>query len=275
MSERRRAVLVLPDAPLDPTLADARAAREDHEIVAVLAGDGGWYAALAVAGALSTEDAGTLLDAVRVAAASAPAAEQVVFPQTDAAWRRDARLVSALDGALALGDGQIHRSLDLGAYAVMTGTPAGVELLTSALPAISVGEQRYPLLLPARPSLHTPMALDVAPQMRAIAERLDWRMPDVTIIDGRGVRHTPWSTSPSALRDATEAQLVQTVRFAAALHVALREYAPDVIVIAGGSGILATVCAQLVVSEGYHGIRSRRAFAEAQRRRPLVLSMRH
>lgn len=240
-----------------------------------MAGDGGWYAALAIAGVLSADDAAALLDAVREAAASSPAADQVVYPQTDAAWRPDAHLAAALEGALALGDGQIHRSLDLGAYAVMTGTPAGVELLTSALPAISVGEQRYPLLLPARPALHTPMAASVAEAVLAVAERLDWRTPEVTLIDGRGSRHTPWSASPAALRETTQAQLVETVRFATALRVALREYAPDVIVIPGGSGILATVCAQLVVGEGYHAIRSRRAFAEAQRRRPLVLSMRH
>lgn len=275
MSERRRAVLVLPDAALEPTLEDARTARDDHDVVAVLAADGGWYAALAVAGVLSAADAAALLHAVREAAASAPVVEQVVFPQTDAAWRPDPRLAAALDGALALGDGQIHRSLDLGAYAVMTGTRAGVELLTSALPAISVGEQRYPLLLPPRPALFTPMAARVAEQVRAVAERLEWRMPEVTLIDGRGSHHTPWSASPAALRETTQAQLVETVRFATALRVALREYAPDVIVIPGGGSILATACAQLVVGEGYHGIRSRRAFAEAQRRRPRVLSMRH
>lgn len=275
MSARGRAVLVLPDGDFRTTLEDVRTARRDHDVVAALASGAGWYAALAGAGVLAADDAEQLLGAVGEACRAIPATGQVVFPQSDAAWRPDPRLAAALEGGLALGDGQISRAVDLGPYAILTGTPAGIELLTSALPAISVGERRYPLVLPPRPALHTPLAGDAAEQVRRTATRLDWHMPELTMVDGRGIRHTPWSASPAALREATLDQLLDTERFGTALRLALREYAPDLIVVCGRSAILPTVCGQLVVAEGYRGIRSRRAFVEAQRRRPLVLSMRH
>lgn len=266
----------MPDTEIEATLRDAGAAREDHDVVALLGNGAGWYTALVFADVLPVEDAQRLVGVLADTAADLPFdGSQVVFPQTDAAWRPDPRLASALAGAMAVGDGQIHRSVDLGAYAVLTGTPAGVDLLTSALPSISVGEQRYPLVLPARTALHTPLAADLVDRVRALAPELDWRRPTTTLIDGSGVRHSPWSSTASALRDATLSQLVKTVQFATALRVALREFAPDVVIVPGSGGILPAVCGQLIVAEGYRGLRSRRAFVEAQRRRPIVLSMRH
>ena len=125
------------------------------------------------------------------------------------------------------------------------------------------------------PPLHTPLA---SPLIRRLHERLggvEWRTPGLTLIDPKGVRRTPWSTNLDALRAAALDGLAETSRFATAVRVALREHAPDVLVVPGNGGILATVCGQLIVAEGYHGIRSRRAFVEMQRRRPIVLSMHH
>jgi hypothetical protein len=57
--------------------------------------------------------------------------------------------------------------------------------------------------------------------------------------------------------------------------VALREHAPDVLVLPGPGNSLGTICGQLVVAEGYRGIRTRANFEAAQRSRaPVVLSMR-
>lgn len=277
MIDRRRAVLVMPDAEVESSLADAERAREDHEIVAVLGSGAGWYAALASAGVLSDEAAvriGRWL--VTWSAEAEPAATRVIYPLADAAWQPDPRLHADLAAAIAAGQGAVQLSVDLGSYAVIAGSQAGVEALMAALPAVGTGDRRYPLQLPSRSPLHTPMAAFLADRLRDEADGTGWQMPQVTLIDGRGVRHTPWSADPAALRDYTlGARLTQTDLVATAIRVALREYAPDVIVVPRHGGILGTICAQLIVAEGYRGIRSRRTFIEAQRRRPIVLSMRH
>jgi [acyl-carrier-protein] S-malonyltransferase len=98
----------------------------------------------------------------------------------------------------------------------------------------------------------------------------------VTLVDGRGARWTPWSTDPAALRDYTLGEQVTTpYRFASSLRVALREHAPDVLVLPGPGNSLGGICGQLVMAEGYRGIRSRADFEATQRSpTPVILSMR-
>ena len=70
-------------------------------------------------------------------------------------------------------------------------------------------------------------------------------------------------------------QLTTPFRFAASLHVALREYGPDVVVLPGPGNSLGGICGQLIVAEGFHGLRSRSDFERAQQSEtPVVLSMR-
>jgi hypothetical protein len=119
----------------------------------------------------------------------------------------------------------------------------------------------------------------VAHVAQAARERLGdlgWRAPSATLIDGRGARWTPWSTDPAELRDYTLGQQVTSpYRFALSVRVALREEAPDVLLLPGPGNSLGGVCGQLVVAEGYRGVRSREEFEAAQRSEaPIVLSMR-
>ncbi len=98
----------------------------------------------------------------------------------------------------------------------------------------------------------------------------------MTLVDGRGVRFTPWSTDPAELAEHTlRGQGASTYDFATAMRVALREYAPDVVLLPGPGGSLGAACAQNIVAEGYRGIRSRGEFEAAQAGpSPLLLSMR-
>ena len=98
----------------------------------------------------------------------------------------------------------------------------------------------------------------------------------MTLIDDRGVRFTPWSTDPAELAaQSLRGQAGSTYDFAASLRVALREYAPDVVLLPGPGASLGAACAQVIVAEGYRGIRSRAEFEEAQSgSAPILLSMR-
>ena len=98
----------------------------------------------------------------------------------------------------------------------------------------------------------------------------------MTLIDGRGIRFTPWSTDPAELAEhSLRGQGAATYDFATSLRVALREYAPDVVLLPGPGGSLGAACAQITVAEGYRGLRSRSEFEAAQAgAAPLLLSMR-
>jgi [acyl-carrier-protein] S-malonyltransferase len=262
------------------TLLDAARAAEDHEVVAVAGNSLGWQSALGVAGALSFEDGFRLVQQLallseRALPGAAPGG-QVIYPLTDAAWHPDPALQSAVDVALSQVNGDAHTAIELGGYIMLAGTEPGVGKLLAALPQVRVGEQVYPLRSPLASPSHTPLAGQLASAARELLDDLAWRQPATTLIDGRGVRWTPWSTNPTALADYTLGQqMTAPYRFGTSIRVALREYAPDLLLLPGPGNSLGAICGQIVVAEGYRRIRSRKAFEAAQSgRRPVVVSMR-
>jgi [acyl-carrier-protein] S-malonyltransferase len=265
------------------SMLDAEAAVADYDITAVIGNSLGWYTALAVAGALPFEDAFRLVQEMAILQQepipSGGPGGQVIYPLSDAAWRPDPQLHAAVAAALAEpshnGDGHVHESIDLGAYAVLAGDEAGVARLLGRLAPVRVGDRIFPLRLSQHGPYHTPLVAHVAAAARERLADMDWQRPSATLIDGRGARWTPWSTDPGALRDYTLTEQVTTpFRFAVSVRVALREEAPDVLVLPGPGNSLGGICGQLVVAEGYRNIRSRDDFEAVQRSEaPVVLSM--
>jgi acyl transferase domain-containing protein len=266
------------------TLLDAERAADDHDAVAVIGNSLGWYSALAIAGALSFDDAFRLVQEIALLQEE-PLPEggsggQVIYPLTDADWQpvpdQRAAVAGVVDEGDGNGSGRIYESVDLGAYTVLAGDDAGVATLIDRLPPVKVGERLFPLRLAMHGPYHTPLVEHVAAAAAEFLSGLAWREPALPLIDGRGARWSPWSTDPMALRDYTLGeQLTTPFRFAASLRVALREYGPDVVVLPGPGNSLGGVCGQLIVAEGFHGLRSRSDFERAQQSgAPVVLSMR-
>jgi acyl transferase domain-containing protein len=266
------------------SMLDAEVAAGDHELVAVIGNSLGWYTALAVSGALPFDDAFRLVQEMAILQQeplpTGGPGGQVIYPLADAAWRPDPTLRAAVSAALAdpggNGAGHVHESIDLGGYAVLAGDEAGITRLLGRLPPVKVGERLFPLRLAMHGPYHTPLVAHVADAARERLAGLRWRAPSATLVDGRGARWTPWSTDPAALRDYTLGpQITTPYRFAVSVRVALREEAPDLLVLPGPGNSLGGICGQLVVAEGYRGIRSREDFEAAQRSEaPVVLSMR-
>ena len=95
--------------------------------------------------------------------------------------------------------------------------------------------------------------------------------PAVKLIDGRGARFTPWSTDVASLREYTlGAQIVEPFDFALAVRTALREHAPEHLVCPGPGNSLGGVCAQILIAEGWRGIRSKDEFQRAHGHEPGV-----
>jgi len=263
------------------SLLDVEQAANDYELVAGVGNSLGWYAALAVAGVLSFDDAFRLVQEISLLQEE-PSPEggiggQVIYPLRTADWEPDPELARIVDEVLgAAGPGRVFESVELGAYAVLAGDDAGVTRLLRALPPVTIGERLYPLRLALHGPYHTPLVAHVA---RAAVERLAdlaWRAPELPLIDGTGRRWTRWSTDPAELREYTlGSQLTTPYRFATSVRVALREHAPDLLVLTGPGNSLGGVCGQLVVAEGYRGIGSRAELEAAQAGpEPVLLSMR-
>ena len=264
------------------TLLDAERAMADHRLVAIIGTSMGWLSALAAAAALPFENAFRLVQEVALlrehAAADPAAGGQVIYPQAGPDWRRSPDMEAAVVDVLAdagAGEHQVFESIDLGAFVVLAGDEAGVAHLVERLPDVKSGTRQFPLRLARQGPDHTPLAGEVAEVAADRLADLRWQRPATTLIDGRGVRWTPWSTDPAALRDYTlGSYLTEPFRFATSLRVALREYAPELVVLAGPGATLGSIVGGVVVAEGYRGLRSRAAFEAAQHSsRPLVLSM--
>jgi acyl transferase domain-containing protein len=263
------------------TMLDVEQALADHDVAAVVGNSLGWYTALAITGALPFDDAFRLVQEMALLQEE-PLSEdgpggQVIYPLTDVEWQPDQDLRAAVSAALADadGDGAVFESIDLGGYAVLAGNERGVAQLMRRLRPVRIGQRTYPLRLALHGPYHTPLVAHVAAAAREHLSDLAWQAPAWTLVDGRGVRWTPWSTDPAALRDYTLAeQVTLPYRFATSLRVALREHAPEVVVLPGPGNSLGGICGQLLVAEGYRAIRSRADFESAQRsERPIILSM--
>jgi [acyl-carrier-protein] S-malonyltransferase len=261
-------------------MLDAERIAVDHDVVATIGNSTGWYTALAAAGALPFEDAFRLVQEMALLQEQPLPQDgpggQVIYPLTDASWRPDPALSAAIDQALGTGNGSTHRSIELGGYAVLAGTETGVDRLLAALPPVTIGKRAFPARLALHDPSHTPLVRHVAEAAAARLAGLRWQPPTVTLIDGRGVRFTPWSADPAALAAYTLGeQLTTPYRFATALRVALREYAPEAVVLPGPGNSLGGICGQVIVAEGHRGLRTRAAFEEAQAgSRPILLSIR-
>ncbi len=262
------------------SLIDAAALPGDAEAVVAVGNSLGWYTALAAAGALSFEDGYRLVQEMSLLQQE-PLPEggpggQLIYPLADADWRPDPALEATVLAAVTNHDAgaEVYPSIDLGGYAVLAGNEAGVARLLERLPPVRIGERLYPLRLALHGPYHTPLVRHVAAAARERLAGLEWRRPGTALVDGRGTRWSPWSADPAALRDYTlDEQVVTPFDFAGSVRVALREWAPDLLVLPGPGNSLGGIVGRILVSEGYRGIHGRADFERIQGIETLVLSM--
>ena len=251
------------------TLADADVVRGD--VVCVLGNSMGWYTALAVAGALPPADAFTLVETMGQYQANNVVGGQVLYPLVDAEWRPlpSPELASALAEIPDL-----HWSIRLGGQAVIGGTQAALDALMKRLPPRKIGDRDAPFQLPLHSAFHTPLLRETAARAQADLADLRWSAPRVPLIDGRGAVFRPYAGDPVAIRDYTlSTQVVEPYDFGASVRVALREFAPDALVLLGPGGNLGGAVAQTLIADAWRGLDGRAAFTALQAETPYVLSM--
>ena len=132
----------------------------------------------------------------------------------------------------------------------------------------------FVLRLLGNSAFHSDLMDSVVERARAQLGDLGLRAPTVPLIDGRGVQWRPLTAGADDLRDYTLAtQVTETFDFTAAVRVALREYAPERLVLLGPGESLGSAVAQVLIAERWQGIDSREAFLARQAAEPVVVSM--
>jgi len=98
--------------------------------------------------------------------------------------------------------------------------------------------------------------------------------PRVPMIDGRGRIWRPFAVNQEDLWRYTFAtQILEAYDFTKGLQVAVREYAPDRIILLGPGDTLGGAIAQALIAIQWRGLRSKQDFQDAQASDPILLSM--
>lgn len=260
------------------TAADfLRVDRGRCQVVAVIGNSLGWYSALFCSGALPLAGAMRLVETMSGLGRGGLVGGQLVYPVTDERWLPDDGLDQRVDAALRAARAAGHRvgdSIRYGGFRVLWGDDAGIRELRARLPRRRSGERIYPLHLHGHAAFHSPLLADHARRaVEALAGAVDWRPPEAPLIDGRGRQWSPLAADAAALAEYTlRTQVTTTFDFTACVRVALREYAPDLLVCLGPGDVLGAPVAQVIIRERWQGIDDRDAFLRRQRADPLIVS---
>lgn len=252
------------------SLADADQLK-NVDIACVIGNSMGWYTALGVAGALPLADSLRLVETMGQYQVDNVLGGQVLYPLVDAEWRP---LPSPeLDAALRDVPG-LYVSIRLGGQVVLGGTQAALDAALARLPKRTIGEREAPFQLPLHSAFHTPLLEATSTRAKADLADLAWQAPTVPLVDGRGAVFRPRAADPGEIAAYTlGAQVVEPYDFTASVRVALREYAPDALVLLGPGGNLGGPVAQVLIADAWGGLRSRADFMARQADRPVIVSM--
>lgn len=249
------------------------------EPVAVCGNSLGFYTALAVSGALSVGDAARLVQTMAsMQVEQGVVGGQVLYPLVDGdSWAPDIEKIEAVEAVRILAAERgvgVWTSIVLGGHVVLAADAAGLKLIDEALPVCVRKKRRYPMHLAGHSAFHTPCMAPMAQRAQEQLKDLAWQMPGIPLIDGRGGIWRPQATQLAALADYTLGhQVTEPFNFSASIWVALREYAPDLVICLGPGESLGGPIGQLLVAERWRGIDSREAFVLRQSEKPFVVSM--
>ena len=250
--------------------------RSRFDIAAVTGNSMGWYTALACSGAVGPEPGFAIVDAMGRHSQAGEPGGQVLVTAVDEEWREVPGLREAMLALARSIDARpgcdLSVSIELGGMIVFAGNEAGLAALLAEAPPTHGG--REPMRLVNHGPFHS--ALMQGSSERARAELpADWFAgPRVPMIDGRGHVWAPFASNSQALWHYTfVTQILETYHFTRALQVAVREYAPDRIILLGPGDSLGGAIAQALIGIEWLGLRSKQDFQDMQAHEPFLLSM--
>ena len=133
-----------------------------YEIVAITGNSMGWYIALALSGALNSENAYRLINTMGSMMKGGIIGGQIIYPIVDENWQLDKSKNEMVMNEI--NNFGAHISIYLGGYVVIGGAQESLNALLIKLPK----EDKYPLQLPYHAAFHTPLMESVS--IKAMSE---------------------------------------------------------------------------------------------------------
>ncbi len=249
--------------------------RSRYDVAAVTGNSMGWYTSLAVAGAASAEHGFEIVDAMGQHSQAGAPGGQVLLTLVDEDWREVPGLRAAFTALLEAIDDRpdcdLYPSIDLGGMLVVAGNEAGLAALLAEAPPTP---SREPLRLVNHGPFHSPLMQGSSDL--AMALPAEWLAgPSLPMIDGRGHVWRPFASNAETLRRYTFAtQILAPYHFTRAVQVAVKEYAPDRIILLGPGDTLGGAIAQALIAIEWRGLGSKADFMAMQASaEPVLLSM--
>ena len=248
---------------------------DKYEIVAVTGNSMGWYIALAASGALSAQGAVNLVNTMGSMMADELIGGQMIYPITDEDWRPSEKMSTDIQAALFTVNQdkqcQVYISIYLGGYLVFGGNQAGLTALASLLAPV---QERFPMTLVNHAAFHTPLLTDTAKKAQTLLPLSLFSAPKIALIDGMGHIWQPYSCDRQALyRYTLGSQVTTPYHFTRAVEVAIKEYAPDKLIILGPGTTLGGAVGQTLIQQQWLGMQSKADFIALQKEKPFVFAM--
>lgn len=248
--------------------------QEKIEILAATGNSMGWYLACVCAGALNTETGTHVINSMGSQMKDRLIGGQIIYPEVDENWNFSQELSDLIDSKMNevnQNGKEVFTSIFFGGLRVIGGTETGLRQLMKALPP---REDRYPFKLMGNAAFHTPLLTETSLRAKEELRPHLFTAPHLPLIDGRGKIWMPYSTDVSELWDYTLGQQVdQTYNFTKSIEVAIKEFAPDYLIITGPGMTLGGAVAQVLINQKLKPINNKEEFKQLQTNSPYIISM--
>jgi len=242
--------------------------QKKYEIVAITGNSMGWYSALALSGALTYENAYSLISTMGSMMKEGTIGGQIIYSIVDENWHVDA---SEKEEVLAeIKNVSAHVSIYLGGYLVIGGEQSALDILLKKLPA----KDNYPFQLPFHAAFHTPLLDSISKKACELLPQSIFQKPSVSLVDGRGHIWSPFSTETVDLYNYTLGHQVTNVYdFFIAITVAIKEFCPDKLVLLGPGNTLGGPIGQIITGLNWQNISCKKDFVNRQKTDPFLISL--
>ena len=164
----------------------------------------------------------------------------------------------------------IYDSIYLGGYRVIGANKEGIKELLKELKKI----EPYPFQLVNHGAFHTPLCNEISQKAFEVLEQDLFEKPKIPVIDGRGKIWQPYSTDLNELRNYTlDHQVVAPYDFSSSISVAIKEFAPDHLILLGPGNSLGGAIGQILIENNWLDISSKSDFISRQKQDPFLFSM--
>lgn len=248
--------------------------RDKFEVVAVAGNSMGWYLTLSMTESLDWDGSYDVINTMGSMMKGGLIGGQVIYPIVDETWnidpKRQVLIANTLKDINSLEDHEAHYSIHLGGYAVIGANKLALAELLKRLPQ----DGDFPFQLINHGAFHTPLLREVSSKAFEVIPRDIFHQPEIPMVDGRGHIYTPHGTDIDDLYHYTLGhQVVEAYDFTKSIEVAIKEFAPDNIILLGPGATLGGAIGQTLIKNNWLGLSSKQDFIALQKANPFLLAM--